>query len=60
MLESGLFDAAAIGRLLDAHEAGRRDHAQIIWLLLAFEGFLAALAATPVTGAPAALATLAA
>ncbi len=47
MLDSGLFDAAAIGRLLDAHEAGARDHAQVIWLLLAFEGFLAALATTP-------------
>ncbi len=47
MQDSGLFDAAAIGRLLDAHEAGARDHAQVIWLLLAFEGFLAALASTP-------------
>ena len=47
MLDSGLFDAAAIGRLLDAHEAGARDHAQVIWLLLAFEGFLAALAGMP-------------
>ncbi len=46
MLDSGLFDAAAIGRLLDAHAAGARDHAQVIWLLLAFEGFLAALATT--------------
>ena len=43
MLESGLFDGAAISRLLDAHESGTRDHAQIIWLLLAFEGFLACL-----------------
>ncbi len=48
MRDSGLFDASAIGRLLDAHEAGARDHAQVIWLLLAFEGFLAALATTPV------------
>ena len=48
MRDSGLFDASAIGRLLDAHEAGARDHTQVIWLLLAFEGFLAALAITPV------------
>ena len=51
MLDSGLFDGAAIGRLLDAHESGARDHAQVIWLLLAFEGFLAALASTPVPAA---------
>jgi asparagine synthase (glutamine-hydrolysing) len=44
MLESGLFDAAAIGRLLDEHSAGAFDHAQTIWLLLAFEGFLYACA----------------
>jgi len=44
MLESGLFDAAAISQLLDEHAARRFDHAQPIWLLLAFEGFLAALA----------------
>ena len=44
MLDSGLFDGAAIGRLLDAHGSGARDHAQVIWLLLAFEGFLAAMA----------------
>ena len=42
MLGSGLFDGAAIGRLLDAHASGARDHAQVIWLLLAFEGFLEA------------------
>ena len=46
MLDSGLFDADAIDRLLDAHASGA-DHAQTIWLLLAFEGFLAHLAALP-------------
>jgi asparagine synthase (glutamine-hydrolysing) len=51
ILESGLFDAAAIARLLEDHAAGT-NHAQPIWLLLAFEGFLAALASMP---APAAL-----
>jgi hypothetical protein len=47
MLESGLFDAEAIALLLEEHAQRRFDHAQTIWLLLAFEGFLAALAAVP-------------
>ncbi len=47
MLDSGLFDAAAISRLLDAHASGASDHAQSIWLLLAFEGFLTSLAKVP-------------
>jgi asparagine synthase (glutamine-hydrolysing) len=47
MLESGLFDREAIARLLEEHARGAFDHAQIIWLLLAFEGFLAALAELP-------------
>jgi asparagine synthase (glutamine-hydrolysing) len=41
MLGHGLFDAAAIARLIDQHEAGTMDHAATIWPLLAFEGFLA-------------------
>lgn len=41
MLSAGLFDAEAIAGLIDRHEDGRHDHAQPIWLLLAFEGFLA-------------------
>jgi asparagine synthase (glutamine-hydrolysing) len=40
LLDSGLFQPAAITRLLDAHAAGR-DHAQVLWSLLVFEGFLA-------------------
>jgi len=47
MLESGLFDAASITRLLAEHESGKSNHAQPIWLLLAFEGFLAHLAGAP-------------
>jgi asparagine synthase (glutamine-hydrolysing) len=39
MQQCGLFDPAAIGRLIDAHAAGA-DHAQALWLLLVFEGFL--------------------
>ena len=41
MLDSGLFDARALGTLLDEHDSGRFDHAAPIWLLLVFEGFLA-------------------
>ena len=40
MVESGLFDSAAIGRLVEEHEAGRADNAGPLWLLLTFEGFL--------------------
>jgi asparagine synthase (glutamine-hydrolysing) len=50
MLSHGLFDEAGIARLLAEHETRAFDHAQAIWLLLAFEGFLHALssAAAPV------------
>ncbi len=40
MLDSGLFEASALSRLLDEHEAGR-NHAQALWQLLVLEGFLA-------------------
>ncbi|NKC30551.1 asparagine synthase (glutamine-hydrolyzing) [Falsiroseomonas selenitidurans] len=40
MLDSGLFDAAALGRLVDEHAAGQADHAQPIWQMLVLEGFL--------------------
>jgi asparagine synthase (glutamine-hydrolysing) len=54
MLDSCLFDGTAIGRLLDEHASGASDHAQTIWLLLAFEGFLAHLAALPPAAKPSA------
>ena len=41
MQDCGLFDRAGVVRLLDEHESGRFDQAHGIWLLLAFEGFLA-------------------
>ena len=41
MRDCGLFDAAALRRMLDEHESGRFDHAATLWLLLVFEGFLA-------------------
>lgn len=42
MRDCGLFAPDAIARLIDAHAAGAFDHSQTLWLLLAFEGFLAA------------------
>jgi len=42
MRDSGLFDDAALARMLDEHERGSFDHSATLWLLLVFEGFLAA------------------
>ncbi len=42
MGDSGLFQPAAIARLIDEHAADAYDHSQKLWLLLVFEGFLAA------------------
>ena len=44
MQDCGLFDVGAIGAMIDRHENGRFDHAGPLWLLLAFEGFLTAMA----------------
>lgn len=41
MLDSGLFDGAALARLAEEHAAGARDHSQALWQLLVLEGFLA-------------------
>jgi asparagine synthase (glutamine-hydrolysing) len=49
MLDSGLFAPDAIGQVLDEHTTGRFDHADLLWLLLVFQGFLE----TVVPGAPA-------
>jgi asparagine synthase (glutamine-hydrolysing) len=45
LLDGGLFAPAEIERLLREHTAGQFDHSQTLWLLLVFEGFLAASAA---------------
>jgi asparagine synthase (glutamine-hydrolysing) len=45
MAGSGLFSAAALGRLIDQHAAGAFDHSGALWLLLVFEGFLVSEAA---------------
>lgn len=40
MLDSGLFDAVALDRLVSEHVMGQFDHSGVLWLLLVFEGFL--------------------
>ena len=41
MADCGLFDLAAIEKLVAEHEMGQFDHSGALWLLLTFEGFLA-------------------
>jgi asparagine synthase (glutamine-hydrolysing) len=41
ILDSGLFERAALLRMVDEHAAGTADHAQPLWQLLMFEAFLA-------------------
>lgn len=41
MLESGIFNPAALQKLLEDHLEGRHDHAAALWALLMFERFLA-------------------
>jgi asparagine synthase (glutamine-hydrolysing) len=41
LLDTGLFQAETIGRLLDQHASGRFDHSLVLWQLLVFEGFAA-------------------
>lgn len=51
MLDAGLFDRAALAQLADEHASGVADHAQALWQLLVFEGWLAGEAGTlPGTG----------
>jgi asparagine synthase (glutamine-hydrolysing) len=46
MMDSGLFDPAAITEMVDRHASGRHDHSQALWQLLVLEGFLAGMAGT--------------
>ncbi|WP_149539787.1 asparagine synthase (glutamine-hydrolyzing) [Siccirubricoccus phaeus] len=56
MLDSGLFDPAALALLAEEHASGRFDHTQPLWQLLVVEGFLAGAAeAPPGAGRPPAL-----
>jgi asparagine synthase (glutamine-hydrolysing) len=38
--QSGLFDMAMIGKLLDQHQSGARDYSAALWSLLMLEAFL--------------------
>ncbi len=40
LAETGMFDTAAIARLVDEHRSGLHDHATTLWSLLMFESFL--------------------
>jgi len=40
MLDTGLFDRAALLRLVDEHEGNHADHSQTLWQLMVLEGFL--------------------
>jgi asparagine synthase (glutamine-hydrolysing) len=39
--DAGLFEPAAVARLVAQHRSGRRDHSRIIWALFMLAGFLA-------------------
>ena len=39
--DAGLFDPAAVRRLIEQHRSGRSDHGRLIWALFMFAGFLA-------------------
>ena len=40
LAESGIFDGAYVGRLVQEHKSGRWDHSTPIWSLVMFESFL--------------------
>ncbi|MBI3710361.1 MAG: amidotransferase 1, exosortase A system-associated [Proteobacteria bacterium] len=40
LADSGLFDMAFLGQLVDQHQSGLRDHSAVLWLALSFEAFL--------------------
>jgi asparagine synthase (glutamine-hydrolysing) len=50
MAESGLFDPEALGRLVDQHANSNLDNTQVLWNLLAVEGFLVGDASLSDTG----------
>jgi hypothetical protein len=49
--QSGLFDTAAVARLIEQHQSGRSDHSRMIWALFMSAGFLARVHAIPVARA---------
>jgi len=40
LADTGFFDRASLGRLLDDHGSGARDHSPALWALLMFDAFL--------------------
>ncbi|MGH8218566.1 MAG: XrtA/PEP-CTERM system amidotransferase [Steroidobacteraceae bacterium] len=40
LAESGLFDQRVLGRMVEAHQSGRRDFSACLWTVLMFEAFL--------------------
>jgi asparagine synthase (glutamine-hydrolysing) len=40
LAETGVFDEAALARLVADHRSGRRNHSAALWALLMFDGFL--------------------
>jgi asparagine synthase (glutamine-hydrolysing) len=47
LLETGIFDAAGIARLVNLHVSGRREYSPTLWSLLMLEGFLARRGSLP-------------
>jgi asparagine synthase (glutamine-hydrolysing) len=39
LAQTGIFEPAALERLVDQHQRGVRDHSPALWALLMFEGF---------------------
>ena len=52
MAETGLFNQAAIERLLQQHESGVRDHSTPLWTLLMFDAFLRQVVDAPLVRTP--------
>ena len=40
LAETGFFDMHALGRLVEQHQSGIRDHSTALWLLLMFGSFM--------------------
>ena len=45
--DSGLFDPAAVARMIEQHQSGAFDHNQAIWSLLMFDGWLKSVHEAP-------------
>jgi asparagine synthase (glutamine-hydrolysing) len=47
LAQCGMFDPAALARLVTDHHSGRRDHSAVLWSLLMLDGFLRKHAEAP-------------